>query len=159
MPPWLTTEKRQLTHHILQSHLSTFGHPLFKCNCGNDNYQLQSQELFTMNMPLMAHNIDRDPRLIYANAAALTLWCRQWKDMVGMPSRLTAPESETQTRKLALEQSLHKNASKNYYGIRIDSRGTKFTINNARIWTVWDNEINLLGQAATFNDWSYLYKQ
>jgi hypothetical protein len=43
-----------------------------------------------------------------------------------------------------------------YSGIRIDSRGRRFQIRNARLWTLRDASGQLCGQAAAFDDWWWL---
>ena len=78
-----------------------------------------------------------------------------WHEMIGMPSRLTAPIDEYQKRQSALTQVLKNNAIKGYQGTRINSKGERFLINDARIWTIW-NEAGLpIGQAATFDTWTW----
>ena len=70
---------------------------------------------------VLAHDGSADPRLIYANRAALLLWRRPWSAMVGLPSRLTAEPAERQSRALALERARRCVALEGYAGIRIDS--------------------------------------
>ena len=154
--PWLTPEIRRLVKLVLTSYQKAYGQPLHKCDEVNGCYRLTSQELFSMPSVVMAHDNQDEPCLTYANSAALHLWGRRWSDMVGMPSRLTAPIDQHQNRKSALMQAMEKHAIKGYQGIRIDSQGRKFVINNARIWTVWDEKNLSLGQAATFETWSHL---
>lgn len=105
---------------------------------------------------MLAHNTRQDPTLIYANAAALKLWCRRWSQMVGMPSRLTAPEQERRERAQALGSAQQQDAVRGYQGIRVDSQGRQFVINNARIWTVWDEQGERCGQAASFSNWWWI---
>ena len=76
--------------------------------------------------------------------------------MVGMPSRLTAPANERKKRTTALFQAKQAHAIKNYQGIRMDSKGRRFLIHNARIWTLWDEEGPAFGQAASFTNWSLI---
>ncbi len=153
-PPWLIQETRRIVHLLLISHTKAFGRPLMKCQALDDANRLESQELFVLERPVMAHKNSKDPCLIYANAAALQLWCRRWEEMVGMPSRLTAPSIERQKRSAALHLAKEKDAIEGYHGIRVDKKGRKFLINNARIWTLWDERGNAFGQAATFGSWS-----
>ena len=122
--------------------------------CNSD--LIQGEIIFLLHSPVMAHDNSADPCLTYANAAALNLWRRSWKEMIGMPSRLTAPENERENRKSALKQATQKDAIQNYQGIRIDSHGQHFMIKNARIWTIWDDKGNSYGQAATFDNWKKL---
>ena len=103
--------------------------------------------------PVIAHDNATDPCIRYANAAALRLWSRCWDEMIGMPSRLTAPEKERAKREEALLNVSVKHVLENYEGIRVNSKGEYFIIKNARIWTLLNKEGNTCGQAATFDYW------
>ena len=105
---------------------------------------------------VLAHDGSADPRLIYANRAALLLWRRPWSAMVGLPSRLTAEPAERQSRALALEQARRCVALEGYAGIRIDSGGRRFRIENARLWTLREPGGLPCGQAAAFANWWWL---
>ncbi len=138
---------------ILISYQHAFGETLVPTiNATNSDLQ-QGKELFKMLNPVMAHDTKNDPCLSYANNAALKLWRRRWEEMIGMPSRLTAPESEQKKRDLALKQANQQHAIQNYQGIRVNSKGEHFMIDNARIWTLWNEDEKICGQAATFNCW------
>ena len=118
--------------------------------------RLSCQELFSSGFPVLAHGIGTDPLLVYANAAALQLWGRPWADMVGMPSRLTAPDDMRSKRQLALQVAQSQGTIRSYSGVRIDRDGRRFMIRNARIWTLWDEEQRSCGQAAYFSDWWWI---
>ena len=105
---------------------------------------------------MLAHGIGTDPLLVYANAAALQLWGRRWADMVGMASRLTAPDDVRSERREALRKALSEAVTRNYGGIRINRDGRRFMIRNARIWTLPDEEQRSCGQAAGFSDWWWI---
>ncbi len=96
---------------------------------------------------------DPGPRLIYANRAALRLWQRPWEAMVGMPSKLTAEPAERASRRQALITAQALDAIEGYRGIRIDSRGRRFQIEGARLWTLRDAAGQPCGQAARFSRW------
>jgi hypothetical protein len=102
---------------------------------------------------VLAHAGSEDPRLIYANRAALTLWRRRWREMVGMPSRLTAEPVERQARSAVLARARRSEAIGGYGGIRIDSCGRRFRIEGARLWTLRDGSGHACGQAAAFSSW------
>ena len=143
---WLTPAKRQLAERILHSHQQAFGRPL----------AAGAQELFASDAVVLAHDGDSDPRLIYANAAALQLWERPWAEMVGMPSRLTAEPQERASRAQMLATALQQRASQGYSGVRISQSGRRFQIHNARLWTLWGPGDQPCGQAAAFSDWWWL---
>ena len=139
--PWLSAAACEVADRILESHLRAFGRPLL-AGCGPQRDARQAaQELFAAPTVVLAHDGAADPRLIYANRAALLLWRRTWVTMVGLPSRL-------------------RNALQGYAGIRIDSGGRRFRIENARLWTLRDGLRDGLGspcgQAAVFGRWWWL---
>ena len=106
-----------------------------------------------MQNPVMAHNQDQDPCLNYVNAAALELWGNYWGEMIGMPSKLTAPEEEREKREHSLKQVNGRTSIENYKGVRVNSSGEYFIIDKARIWSILNEKGEVCGQAATFNAW------
>ena len=68
---WLTSEKQGLAGLLLQSHQRAFGQPLIAAAQAGRSKHLLCQELFSCGFPVLAHDTDKDPRLSYANAAAL----------------------------------------------------------------------------------------
>ena len=154
---WLTTERMGLTALLLQSHQEVFHRPLLASN-GEEpsSLRLRCQELFACGFPVLAHTNAADPLLSYGNAAALQLWETHWAELIGMPSRLTAPPSERNERHQALGQAKQREAIEGYRGIRISRKGHRFMINNGRIWTLRDDENRPVGQAACFSDWWWL---
>ena len=154
--PWLTSEKQELVNLLLISHQHAFKRPLLACERQQPSQRLAGQELFAARQPVLAHSDGHDPNLSYANAAALQLWGRRWEEMVGMPSRLTAPTSEQDARANALGKALQQDAIKDYQGIRINHEGRRFLIKNARIWTLWNQEGLRIGQAAVIGSWWWL---
>lgn len=149
--PWLSPALLDLALALAQSHQQVFGRPLLPA----DRHlalapRQRAQELFAAPLVLLAHDGGRDPRLIYANRAALLLWRRPWRAMVGLPSRLTAEPSERPARAQALALAQAQRGLAGYSGIRIDSSGRRFHIRAARIWSV------AAAQAACFDDWCWL---
>jgi len=155
--PWLTAEVERIARRIVASHTLGFGHPLL---ASRDPAHL-AQELFQLDTVVLAHDGadpdgDPGPRLIYANAAALRLWRRPWREQIGLPSRLTAEPQERPGRARMLVNALEQHAIRGYSGIRIDSTGRRFQIRNARLWTLRDDNGTPCGQAAAFSDWWWL---
>ena len=153
---WLTADKQALAAVLLQSHQRAFSRPLIASAQPGQSRRLLCQNLFACGFPVLAHGTGNDPRLSYAHAAALQLWETSWHELIGLPSRLTAPETERAERSNALGQAKRLEAVQNYQGIRISRKGQQFMINNARIWTLWDAEERVCGQAACFSDWWWL---
>jgi hypothetical protein len=154
--PWLSEAAIATAGRILGCHRLAFGRPLL-AGAKADRPPLQAaQELFVATTVVLAHDGAADPRLIYANRAALTLWSRRWQEMVGLPSRLTAEPSERADRAAALQRARRSEALEGYAGIRIDSHGRRFRIENARLWTLRDPAGAPCGQAAGFGSWWWL---
>ncbi|WP_115009862.1 MEKHLA domain-containing protein [Synechococcus sp. N5] len=153
---WLTADKQGLAAVLLQSHQRAFSRPLIASAQPGQPKRMLCQNLFACGFPVLAHGTEQDPALSYANAAALQLWDSHWDGLIGMPSRLTAPDSERAERSSALGQAKRLDAVQNYHGIRISRKGRRFMINKARIWTLWDAEEQICGQAACFSDWWWL---
>jgi hypothetical protein len=164
--PWLTPEALTIVARIAGSHRRAFGRPLLAAHTEASEPRLLAQELFAAPTVVLAHDGadpggDPGPRLIYANRAALRLWRRPWRAMVGMPSRLTAEPSERDDRARALTSLRQRHAIGDYSGIRIDSQGRRFRIRGARVWTLWSEPDagdggQPCGQAAAFSDWHWL---
>ncbi|MFM8258285.1 MAG: MEKHLA domain-containing protein, partial [Vulcanococcus sp.] len=81
---------------------------------------------------------------------------RPWSEQVGLPSRLTAEPQERPGRARTLVNALEQHALSGYCGVRVDSRGRRFQIRGARLWTLWDADGAPCGQAAAFDDWWWL---
>ena len=78
---------------------------------------------------------------------------KSWNEMIGMPSRLTAPKEERSKREDDLNAVRRSHFIKGYQAIRINSKGQLFQIKNAKIWTLLDLNGRAYGQAATFDSW------
>ena len=152
-PAWQNQRSLKLVHLLLTSYKSTYGEDLLDFSSDSYSNIEQAIRVFNMQNPLLSHDLAKDPCLNYVNAAALLLWKKSWDEMIGMPSRLTTPRKEQQLRQKALNHLSQKDAIENYQGIRINSEGELFMIENARIWTILDETSCIVGQAATFSSW------
>lgn len=155
-PPWLLEPAVALAAMLIESHTAAFGRPPLATVSPEANPRLVAQELFAADLAVLAHDGTPDPRLVYANAAALRLWRRPWGGMVGLPSRLTAEPSERPARAQALAAAQRHQALSGYEGIRVDSAGRRFQISGARLWTLQDGSGVAQGQAACFASWWWL---
>ena len=70
----LTAEKQGLAKMLLQSHQRAFSRPLIAAAQPGHPKRLLCQNLFACGFPVLAHGTEQDPKLSYANAAALQLW-------------------------------------------------------------------------------------
>lgn len=155
-PPWLQGPALEVVALILSSHRRAFGVPLVAGADPLSNLRLAAQEVFAADRAVLAHDGGADPRLIYANGAALLLWRRAWEEMVGLPSRLTAEPAERQQRAQALAAAREREALVGYRGIRVDRDGRRFHIAGAKLWTLRDGRNQARGQAASFGSWWWL---
>lgn len=155
-PPWLQGPALEVVDWMVSSHRTAYGVPLLAGVEAGRPLRLVAQEVFAADRAVLAHDGSADPLLIYANAAALRLWGRRWREMVGLPSRLTAEPGEREARAQALAAALHQEALTGYGGIRIDSQGRRFRIEEARLWTLRDGQGQARGQGATFGRWWWL---
>lgn len=162
-PPWLAPASLLWVERILAGHQHAFGQPLLAGlprapadggTTGGATRQA-AQELFAAATVVLAHDGGVNPRFVFANRAALVLWRRRWTEMVGLPSRLSAAPAERDERAGALARA-RLGAIRDYAGVRVDSRGRRFRIEAARLWTLHDARGQPCGQAAAFNRWWWL---
>ncbi len=151
--PWLSKNILRVVEILLSSYQRAFEEQLISSPKFIGSKSQQALELFTLQQPVLAHNTAEDPCLIYANTSALKLWDRCWEEMIGMPSRLTAPKHKLKERRDLLKKASENLSIKGYEGLRVDRKGGLFIIKNARIWSLVDEKGFHYGQAATFNNW------
>lgn len=154
-PPWLRPSVLERLEALERGHRLAFGLPLLAGDASQP-LELRAQEIFAAAEVVLAHDGGADPRLIYANRAALRLWRRSWAEQVGMPSRLTAEPEQRPARSQALDQARLSGGIRGYAGIRIDSQGRRFQIRGARIWSLIAADGSACGQAAAFENWWWL---
>ena len=147
--PWLSPQLLGLTALLLESHQRLFQRPLVR----SSGIRLAAQELFVLDQVVLCHDGSEDPRFLYANRAALQLFSRNWEQMVGMPSRLSASANQRLSRREQLELAKRQDKLENYSGVRVNSQGRRFQIRGARIWSLIDQEHHYSGQAACFSQW------
>jgi MEKHLA domain len=105
---------------------------------------------------VVAHGVQADPAFVFCNYNALELWEMHLEEFLGMPSRLTAEPVHRDERQRLLEQTRIHGYVDNYCGIRISKSGKRFTIENAILWMVLNDQEEVIGQAAVFEHWRYL---
>ena len=147
--PWLSPQLLGLTALLLESHQRLFQRPLVR----STGIRLAAQELFVLDQVVLCHDGSEDPRFLYANRAALQLFSRNWEQMVGMSSRLSASANQRLSRREQLELARRQDKLENYSGVRVNSQGRRFQIRGARIWSLIDQERHYSGQAACFSQW------
>ena len=115
-----------------------------------------AKALFQAPFILVSHGTEIDPILNYGNHAALQLWSMEWKEFTTTPSRLTAEPINREIRAQMLEQASKQGYINDYQGIRISSKGKRFSIKEAIIWNLTDISGKKCGQAATFVNWEWI---
>lgn len=115
-----------------------------------------SRLVFDAPFVLVSHGTEADPILNYGNRSALSLWEVTWEELTRMPSRLTAEAPGREERARLLEQVTHNGFIDNYSGIRVTKTGRRFRIAQASVWNLLTTDGRPCGQAAMFNDWTFL---
>jgi hypothetical protein len=105
---------------------------------------------------LVSHGREPDPILNYGNLTALRLWEMDWTEFIRTPSRLTAEAPERTERERLLATVTQRGFIDDYSGIRISKSGRRFRISRATVWNVKLPDGAPAGQAAMFDQWSYL---
>jgi hypothetical protein len=116
----------------------------------------QAKQAFHSKYVLLAHNASEDPIFNYANQSALNLFEMSWDEFIGMPSKYSAESDERGNREKFITEVEAKGYSNDYSGIRISKTGKRFEIKNVILWNVYDADNKRIGQAALFEEYSYL---
>jgi PAS domain-containing protein len=137
---------------LLESHLRLTGRPLLAPVHGEPP-DAMAKRLYDAPCVVLAHDTEADPRFTYANRAAQRLFERQWSEIVGLPSRLSAEAPAREERQRLLDRVAAHGYIDDYSGVRISKSGRRFRILRATVWNVHGRLGRPLGQAATFTDW------
>jgi hypothetical protein len=116
----------------------------------------QAKQVFNAGYVLLAHNASDDPIFNYANQTALRLFEMSWEEFTKMPSKYSAESDERGKREKFIAEVEAKGYSNDYSGIRISKTGRRFEIKNVILWNVYDLDNKRIGQAALFDEYSYL---
>jgi PAS domain-containing protein len=138
---------------ILDSHASRVGTELID---RTGNTDIDAEALFALNAVILSHDGGDDPHFVYANQAAADLWRMPVSELIGMPSRLSAPPEHQAERASMLKDAAGTGVLHGYSGERIAKDGTRFTIEGATLWTV--DYPQGPGQAVVFTMWTVLPK-
>jgi hypothetical protein len=114
------------------------------------------EELFYQHFVVLSHGTQEDPVLNYGNQAALAIWEMTWEEFTNMPSSLTAEPINRAERTRLLSQVASYGYINDYRGVRISKSGRRFLVEQAIVWNILDTNGRYVGQAATFNHWTYL---
>lgn len=115
-----------------------------------------AERLFKAPFVVVSHGTEADPILNYGNKAALKLWETDWDDLTSMPSRQTAEPVHRDERAQLLARAAEHGFIDDYSGVRISATGRRFRIESAIIWNLVDERGAPAGQAATFEEFTFL---
>lgn len=115
-----------------------------------------ARELYCAPFVVLSHNSAADPLFTYANRAAQQLFAMPWPRIVGLPSRYSAEAPARDERKRLLERVGREGYIDDYQGVRIAATGARFLIRKATVWNLIDITGTVVGQAATFSEWTPL---
>ncbi|MDA0766885.1 MAG: MEKHLA domain-containing protein [Verrucomicrobia bacterium] len=102
---------------------------------------------------LASHDTAPDPLFTYGNLTAQRLFEMTWDQFTQTPSRFTAEAPNRAERASLLQRVTTHGFIDDYSGIRISSTGQRFRITQATVWNLRDPHGQLLGQAASFQNW------
>ncbi|QWP76218.1 MEKHLA domain-containing protein [Lysobacter sp. K5869] len=102
---------------------------------------------------LLAHGNQDDPEFIYANAAAQRLFEYTWDQIVGLPSRLSAPADQRPARVALLQRVERDGFARDYEGLRVSRSGRRFWIERVTVWQLRDAAGCPAGLAALIPSW------
>ncbi|MGR9071580.1 MAG: MEKHLA domain-containing protein [Gammaproteobacteria bacterium] len=115
-----------------------------------------ARRLFHAPFAVVSHGTEEDPIFNYGNLKALELFELSWEELTSLPSRLSAGPVDREERQRLLEAVSAKGYIENYSGVRISKTGKRFRIENAVVWNLLDGNDVYCGQAARFDEWTYL---
>lgn len=136
---------------IVASHLRLVRRALLPAAGASDDLALR---LYHATFCVLAHDTAPDPAFFYANLAAQQRFEMCWRDMVRLPSRLSAEPLLREERARLLACVSRQGYIDDYAGIRISASGRRFMIQRATVWNLVDADGRAVGQAAAFSEWS-----
>jgi PAS domain-containing protein len=145
------TNDPMIARAILDSHASRVGTELIERTGNADS---DAELLFMLDAVILSHDGGEDPHFVYANQAAADLWRMPVSELIGMPSRLSAPPEHQAERASMLKDAAGSGELTGYAGERIAKDGTRFMIKDATLWTV--DYVHGQGQAVIFRQWQPL---
>ncbi len=86
----------------------------------------------------------------------MELFEMEWNTITSLPSRMSAEAMNREARAILLQTVAEDGYIDNYSGIRISGRGRRFRIDGATVWNLIDAEGCYAGQAAMFDNWTFV---
>ncbi len=112
------------------------------------------ERLFNAPFAVASHDTQPDPIFNYANIRAQQLFGMTWEEIIQVPSRYSAEEMNREERAKLLGRVTKYGFVDDYSGVRIARDGARFTIHNATVWNLLDENGDYCGQAALIRDWT-----
>lgn len=137
---------------LLASHARLLQRSLLPADGAGD----AAQRLYHAPLVVLAHDAAPDPVFFYANLVAQRLFEMPWRQIVCLPSRLSAEPVARAERQRLLDDVVRQGFIENYGGVRISATGKRFRIDGATVWNLLGDQGEVVGQAAAFAAWSPL---
>lgn len=137
---------------ICASYEKLLEHPLIDV----DDPSQRLLALFSSELVVLSHGIEDDPIFNFANQRAIELFGYDWPTFIQTPSRLSAEPMEQAEREHLLNCVNSQGFIDDYSGVRVTSTGQRFEIQDAIVWNLVDDNGVYRGQAAVFDEWTYL---
>lgn len=152
--PYLSTPVIMQNLLMIESYFRKTGRPLFEQDVEISDV---AQILWEAPFALLAHDTNDDPKFVYANKSALSLFECEWSDIIGTPSRHSAaPDKEIQEdRSALLAKALENGFVDDYEGWRKSFKGKPFKVSNTTIFNIESPGGDAMGQAAVLRLWEY----
>jgi hypothetical protein len=150
--PWLAPPVLAHLDALLSSYLRLLGQELTP----PASLLERAAVLWQSPLVLVSHDAEADPTFVYANRTALGLWEMTWAEFTTLKSRESAEPVEQAERERLLHEVEETGFSANYAGIRRTRNGRRFRIEGVTVWEVHDAAGRRLGQAASFDRWTFL---
>ncbi|MFN2098836.1 MEKHLA domain-containing protein [Altererythrobacter sp. MF3-039] len=105
---------------------------------------------------IVAHGTQADPLFFFGNRTALDLFETDIATFTALPSRMSAEAPLREEREMLMDRVRARGFIDDYSGVRISLIGRRFRIERATVWNLVDPSGAVHGQAAAFEDWTFL---
>jgi len=150
-PPWLAAESIVHAQIIVAAHHRHTRRHLIPATA---DPVADATALYDARVVVLAHDGGEDPRFVYANRTAQTLWGYTWAEFIGMPSRLSAPPDQRAVREGLLLAGRADGVVIARDLVRVTRTGRRFIIDEIVLWNL--DQDGMRGQAATYGRWRFV---
>ncbi|MBA2115819.1 MEKHLA domain-containing protein [Bremerella alba] len=153
LPPWQEHGWPDHLQVLLDSYHQLLGKQLVP---RSGSAEQDARSVFEAPFVVVSHTAASDPILNFGNQTALKLWEIDIETLLLTPSRMTAEPMHRDERAQLLERTTRDGYVDDYQGIRIATTGRRFRIEQAIVWNLHNAAGTHIGQAATFDQWTFL---